>query len=73
MFEILVNGTPRTYRDTEDMAIEAGRVLKTRDKTTDITVVNTATGLWVAVTDPYSTVGAWKNPPVLGVVRQTGT
>ena len=73
MFEIQVNGTPRTYRDDEALAIEAGRVLKARDKTTDITVVNTATGLWVGVTDPYSPVGAWKKPPVLGVVRQTGT
>lgn len=70
MFEILVNGTPRTYRDDEALAIDAGRVLKVRDKTTNITVVNTATGMWASVTDPYSPVGAWKNPPVLGVVRQ---
>lgn len=70
MFEILVNGIPRTYRDDEALAIEAGRVLKVRDKTTNITVVGTATGMWTAVTDPYLSVGAWTNPPVLGVVRQ---
>lgn len=72
MFEILVNGTPRTYRDVEALAIDAGRMLRARDKTTEIAVVNTATRMWVAISDPYSPVGAWKNAPVLGVVRQTG-
>lgn len=70
MFEILVNGTPRSYRDQEELAIDAGRLLRARDKTTEIAVVNTATGAWVSVTDPYSPLGAWKKPPVLGLVRK---
>ena len=65
MFEILVNGTPRTYRDQEELAIDAGRVLRARDKTTQITVVNTTSGMWVVIPDPFSAVAAWKNPPVL--------
>jgi hypothetical protein len=71
MFEILVNGTPRTYRDDEELAIDAGRRLKARDKS-EIAVFNTITGMWLAISDAYSPVGAWKNPPVLGVVRRTG-
>ena len=70
MFEILVNTTPRTYRDTEAMAIDAGRILRARDKTTEITVVNVTTGMWVVILDPFTPVGAWKNPPI---VRRTET
>jgi hypothetical protein len=68
MFEILVNGTPRNYRDQERLAIDAGRMLKRRDKS-EIAVVNTSNGMRVGITDPYAPVGAWTNPPVLGVVR----
>jgi len=69
MFEILVNGTPRTYRDQEALAIDAGRVLKGRDKS-EITVVSTATGMWVAIAAPFAAVGAWRNPPALAVIRE---
>lgn len=68
MFEILVNGIPRSYRDLEKNAIDAGRVLRARDKG-EITVVNTKTGKW-AVVDEFSAV-VWKEPPALAVVRQT--
>jgi hypothetical protein len=71
MFEILVNGIPRTYRDQEGMAIGAGRILKDRDRTSEITVINDDTRQWVIIPDPFSPVGAWKNPPALAVVRQT--
>ena len=71
MFEILVNGTPRSYRDQEELAIDAGRLLRARDKTTEIAVVNIKMGTWVSITEPYSQVGTWKNPPVLGVLRRT--
>ena len=50
MFEILVNGIPRSYRDTEVMAIDAGRPLRAGDKS-EIAVVNTQTGTWVTIAD----------------------
>ena len=69
MFEILVNGIPRTYRDQEGMAIDAGRVLRDRDKS-EITVINLDTRQWAIITDPFSAV-AWRDAPGLTVVRQT--
>jgi hypothetical protein len=71
MFEILVNGTPRTYRDQDALAIDAGRVLRARDKTMEITVINLDTRQWLVIPDPFSPV-AWKEAPGLTVVRQTG-
>jgi hypothetical protein len=71
MFEILVNGTTRTYRDQEKLAIDAGRVLKARDKS-EITVVNVNTGKWLLIPDQFAPVGAWKDASALTVVRQTG-
>jgi hypothetical protein len=69
MFEILVNGTPRSYRDRKELAIDAGRNLKGRDKS-EITVVNRTTGHWAIIVDPYA-FATWKEPPALTVVRQT--
>jgi hypothetical protein len=71
MFEILVNGTPRTYRDKEKLAIDAGRVLKARDETTEITVVESSSGNWLLIPDPFSAVGIWKDAPALSIVRQS--
>jgi hypothetical protein len=51
MFEILVNGIPRTYRDHERMAIDAGRMLRGRDKS-EITIINQTTRQWVTIADP---------------------
>jgi hypothetical protein len=68
MFGIFINGTPRTFRDREDIALDAGRVLHARGNA-QITVVNTATGQWVTI-DPRVAV-VWKDAPALSVVRQT--
>ncbi len=59
-FEILVNGIPRTFRDLEKNAINAGRVLKDRDKTAEITVINTSTRQWLVIVDPFAEPGPWK-------------
>ena len=32
-FEIRIDGTPRTYRDRKDFAMEAGRLLKSKSCT----------------------------------------
>lgn len=71
MFEILVNGTPRTYRDQEKLAVDAGRVLKARDKS-EVTVVDRSSGKWLLIPGQFAPVGAWKDGPALQVVRQTG-
>jgi hypothetical protein len=62
MFEILVNGIPRTYRDHERMAIDAGRVLKDRDRSSEITVINDATRQWVIIRDHLNAPGPWQDP-----------
>ena len=36
MFELLINGIPRTYRDQPELAIDAGRVLKQRDNQSEV-------------------------------------
>jgi hypothetical protein len=70
MFEILVNGIARTCRDQEDMAVDAGRVLRGRDKS-DITVIDLETRKWALISDAFS-AAVWRDPPGLAVVRQTG-
>jgi hypothetical protein len=62
MFEILVNGIPRTYRDQEKLAIDAGRILKGRDKTSEITVINDDTRQWVRIRDHLNAPGPWQDP-----------
>jgi hypothetical protein len=62
MFEILVNGIPRTYRDTEEMAIDARRVLKDQDKSAVITIINDDTRQWMILADHRSPVGPWQDP-----------
>src|SRR5215831_12481880 len=37
-FQIAIDGTPRTYRDRKDMAIEAATRLKTKNVHTEVTV-----------------------------------
>lgn len=71
MFEILVNGATRTYRDLEKVAVDAGRVAKGRDLSADVRVVSLKTGAWATIADPYAAV-VWKDGPALAVVRQTG-
>lgn len=69
MFEILVNGIARTYRDTEGMAIDAGKILRGRDKS-EITVINQDTRQWLVIVDPYGPAPAWKQAPT--ALRQNG-
>lgn len=51
MFEILVNGIARTHRDLSDTALDAGRVLKHRDLSSEVKIVNETTKEWLVVTD----------------------
>jgi hypothetical protein len=62
MFEILVNGYRRTYRDQEAMAIDAGRVLKDRDRASEITVINDDTRQWLIIRDHVNAPGPWQDP-----------
>lgn len=59
MFEILVNGIARTYRDTEGIAIDAAKILRGRDKS-KITVINQDIRQWLVIVDPYGPAPAWK-------------
>jgi hypothetical protein len=43
-FEILIDGTPRTYRDDKAMAIEAAEHLKRKHPHSAVTVENLQTG-----------------------------
>jgi hypothetical protein len=61
MFEILVNGIPRSYRDQEAMAIYAGRMLRGRDQS-EITVINLDTRQWVIIRDHLNAPGLWQDP-----------
>jgi predicted methyltransferase MtxX (methanogen marker protein 4) len=60
MFEILVSGIPRTYRDRKDMAVAAARVLKQRD--VEIIIIDQTTKEWTVVNDLVSEP-KWQ-PPV---------
>jgi hypothetical protein len=62
-FEILVNGIPRAFRDREAMAIDAGRILKDRDKSSEITVINRGTRQWLIIPDPYADAWPWWEAP----------
>ena len=46
-FDILVNGIPRTFRDTEPAAYEAALLLKKRWPAEIVTIKNTVTGVAV--------------------------
>lgn len=43
-FEILINGMPRTFRDRRDIAYDAARFLKSRNRTAIVEVVDCSTG-----------------------------
>ena len=61
-FEILVNGIPRTFRDIEKNAIDAGRVLKDRDKAAEITIIKHSSRQWLIIGDPFAAPGPWRDP-----------
>lgn len=60
-FELLVNGVPRTYRDQKAMAVDAGRVLKGRDRGSEVIVVDMVTREWALVPDLVNEV-VWQPP-----------
>jgi predicted Rdx family selenoprotein len=43
-FEISIDGTLRTYRDTKEIAFEAARVLKSRNPNSEVKVRDLVTG-----------------------------
>jgi hypothetical protein len=43
-YEIAIDGTPRTYRDREDLARDAATLLKTKQPNAQITVRDLQTG-----------------------------
>jgi hypothetical protein len=43
-FEILIDGTPRTYRDRKELAIEAAEYLKRKHPNSDIVVKDLQSG-----------------------------
>jgi hypothetical protein len=51
-YEIAIDGTTRTYRDTEKIAIEAATHLKTKQPQSEITVRDVETGKVTAVKHP---------------------
>ena len=43
-FDVLINRVPRTFRDRRDMAYEAARLLKSKNRTSIVEVVDCSTG-----------------------------
>lgn len=59
-FYILVDGTPRTYRDDVTIALCAARHLKARNLQSEITIINNKTGEWTIVANIVSEFVDWK-------------
>jgi hypothetical protein len=53
-YEIAIDGTPRTYRDREDLAHAAARLLKTKQPNAKITVRDVQTGTVTKIEHPSS-------------------
>jgi hypothetical protein len=53
-FEIAIDGTPRTYRDRKELAIEAATFLKAKNPNVPVTVRDLETGEMIAVKHPLS-------------------
>jgi hypothetical protein len=51
-YEIAIDGTPRAYRDREDLAHAAGRLLKTKQPNAEITVRDLQTGTVTKIEHP---------------------
>jgi hypothetical protein len=54
IFEILVNGIPRSYRDVAAYAVAGGQMLKGRDASSQVIVVNRSTREWAVIADMVS-------------------
>ena len=48
-FEILINGTPRTFRDHQQPALEAARIIKKKNRSELVEVLDRSTGTRVVV------------------------
>lgn len=44
-FDILINGTPRTFRDRKETAYEAARLLKSKNPRDVVEILDRSTGL----------------------------
>lgn len=60
-FEIQVSGVARTFRGLKECAVYAGRVLKFRDKASDVTIFNRSTREWATVRDIVAEP-VWQQP-----------
>jgi hypothetical protein len=53
-YEIAIDGTPRSYRDRKELAIEAATFLKTKNPNAELTVRDLVTGETIAVKHPFA-------------------
>ena len=53
-YEIAIDGTPRSYRDRKELAIEAATFLKTKNPNAELTVRDLETGETIAVKHPLA-------------------
>jgi len=53
-YEIAIDGTPRSYRDRKELAIEAATFLKTKYPNAQLTVRDLETGETIAVKHPLA-------------------
>jgi hypothetical protein len=51
-YEIAIDGTPRTHRDTEKIALEAARHLKTKQPNSEVTIRDIESGKVTIVKHP---------------------
>jgi hypothetical protein len=51
-YEIAIDGTPRSYRDREDLAREAALLLKTKQPNAEITLRDRQTGAVTVIRHP---------------------
>jgi hypothetical protein len=53
-YEIAIDGTPCSYRDRNELAIEAATFLKTKNPNAELTVRDLVTGETIAVKHPLA-------------------
>jgi hypothetical protein len=53
-YEIAIDGTPRSYRDRKELAIEAATFLKTKNPNAELAVRDLVTGETIAVKHPLA-------------------
>ncbi len=60
MFEIRVNGVPRTSRDVQETALDAGPMLKHYALGSAVIIINDVTKEWVVVPDGVFETPQWR-------------